>query len=299
MKKIFTCYIVLIIISIALISCSEVQPDITQTASISLHKSGINNPSSPDFHGKLVAQNNWDLKYCQQCHAINYTGGTAKSSCLDCHRLPGGPEACNTCHGDFADPFSIAPPRDLSGGISENSRGVGAHTKHLGGNSIGSVVECSVCHTVPRAYADVGHIDNSPSAEVIFSGLAVKNLSSGTVTYNYQLISCSNTYCHGNFSFDKTESTYKFAYTQDKMIGNNSTPIWNNVDGTYSKCNSCHGKSEYDPSPIGHINSSLNDVNNNPCANCHQGVVDNQGKIIDKDKHINGKINVFNVEINR
>jgi predicted CxxxxCH...CXXCH cytochrome family protein len=293
MKKFFISFIGIIILSFVLISCSEIQPDITPPTKVSLHKEGVNDPASPNFHGQLVKQNNWNLKACQQCHASNYTGGTAKASCLDCHRQPGGPEACNTCHGDYSNPFSIAPPRDLSGGISDTSRGVGAHTKHLGGNQIGGVVECSVCHNIPRGYSDVGHIDGSPSAEVIFSGLAVKNVSSNPV-YNYSQISCSNTYCHGNFSFSKDASSYKFAYTQDQMIGNNSSPIWNKVDGTFLKCNSCHGKSEADPSPVGHINSS-----NNLCVNCHPGVVDNQGNIIDKEKHINGKINVFNIEIDR
>jgi predicted CxxxxCH...CXXCH cytochrome family protein len=300
MKKSIVIYLSLLIFSLAFISCSEVQSDITPPSPISLHKEGVNNPASPNFHGKLVAQMKWDLKYCQQCHAVNYTGGTAKASCLDCHRQPGGPEACNTCHGDFADPFSIAPPRDLSGGISETSRGVGAHTKHLGGNSLGSVVECSVCHKVPRGYSDVGHIDDSPSAEINFTGLAVKGTTSANQpVYNYNQISCSNTYCHGNFSYSKSESSYSFAYTQDAMIGNNSNPVWNKVDGTYVKCNSCHGKSEIDPSPVGHINASLTNLNNNPCANCHPGVVDYQGRIIDKEKHINGKINVFNIEIDR
>ncbi|MCR4417721.1 MAG: hypothetical protein NUV92_08260 [Ignavibacteria bacterium] len=300
MKKIILLYSSLLFLSIAFISCSEIKSDITTPAPISLHKEGVNNPSSPNFHGKLVAQMNWDLKYCQQCHAVNYTGGTANASCLECHKQPGGPEACNTCHGDFANPLQIAPPRDLSGGISETSRGVGAHTKHLGGQSIGSAVECSVCHTIPRGFSDAGHIDGSPSAEIIFTGLAVKGTSpTNQPVYNYNQISCSNTYCHGNFRFTKSESSYPFAYTQDAMIGNNSNPIWNVVDGTYLKCNSCHGKSETDPSPIGHINSSLTDLNNNPCANCHPGVVDYQGQIIDKEKHINGKINVFNIEIER
>lgn len=279
----------------AFISCSEIETDITPPVKITLHKEGVNNPASPNFHGKLVAQNNWDLKSCQQCHAANYSGGVTQSSCLSCHRYPGGPEACNTCHGDFTNPYSIAPPRDLSGNISPTSRGVGAHIKHLIGNELGSEIECSTCHLVPRSYYDNSHIDNSPYAEVIFSGLAVKGTtSSNQPTYNYQQISCSNTYCHGNFSYSKNQSSYQWAYTQDQMVGNNTAPVWNIVDGSFNSCNSCHGKSATDPSPIGHINSTISG-----CANCHPTVVDNQGNIIDKEKHINGKINVFNLEIER
>lgn len=299
MKKLIL-FVSIFSFTVFLISCSEIQSDITPPSQISLHKEGVKDPASVNFHGKLVKQNGWDLKACQQCHANNYTGGTAKVSCLDCHKQPSGPEACNTCHGDYSDPFSIAPPRDLSGGISETSRGVGAHSRHLGGNKIGSVVDCDVCHIVPRGYSDVGHIDDSPSAEIIFTGLALKGTTDTTKpAYDYSNIGCSNTYCHGNVVWKKEDSPYKFAYTADVMLGNNSKPIWNVVDGTYLKCNSCHGKSEYDPSPVGHIASSLNDLSNNPCANCHPIVVDYSGKIIDINKHINGKINVFNIELDR
>lgn len=295
MNKIYFAYIGLIIFSLVLISCSEIQSNIVPPSTITLHKEGINDPTSPNFHGKLVSQNNWDLKNCQQCHAANYTGGTAMSSCLSCHRQPGGPEACNTCHGDFANPFAIAPPRDLRGNISDTSRGVGAHYKHLDGNSLGSDIECNTCHIVPKGYNEAGHIDNTPFAEVIFKGLAIKGTTDANKpVYNYQQISCSNTYCHGNFSFTRSQSSYQWAYTQDEMVGNNSAPIWNVVNQTYSKCNSCHGKSETDPSPIGHISSSIT-----ACTFCHPTVVNNQGQIIDAEKHINGKINVYNLEFDR
>ncbi len=297
MQKLIINLVLLISFIAILNSCSEIQSEIPVSSGITLHKEGIKDPLSPNFHGKLVRDHNWDLKVCQQCHAANYTGGTVRSSCLDCHSSPAGPEACNTCHGDFSNPLMIAPPRDLSGGISETLRGVGAHGKHLGGNKIGAVVECNVCHIIPRGYSDAGHIDESLSAEIIFSGLATKGNTNPS--YQYEQISCSNTYCHGNFEFEKEQSPYKFAYTEDKMIGNNSSPVWNIVDGTFTKCNSCHGKSEYDPSPVGHISSSLSDLSNNPCANCHPGVIDYQGNIIDQAKHINGKINVFSIEIER
>ncbi|MGB9664816.1 MAG: hypothetical protein ACPL25_07870, partial [Ignavibacteria bacterium] len=75
MKKIILLYSGLLIVALVFISCSEVQSDIATPSDLKLHKKGINNPSSPEFHGKLVAQMKWDLKYCQQCHAVNYTGG--------------------------------------------------------------------------------------------------------------------------------------------------------------------------------------------------------------------------------
>ena len=81
---------------------------------------------------------------------------------------PGGPEACNTCHGDFVNPLLIAPPRALNGAILPSERGVGAHTKHLSGNLIGKAVECSECHTLPNGFNDPIHIDQTPGAELVF-----------------------------------------------------------------------------------------------------------------------------------
>ncbi len=50
------------------------------------------------------------------------------------------------------------------------------------------------------------------------------------------------------------------------------------MDGTQAKCGTCHGLP-----PTGHIAAPITS-----CYLCHQGVVDEMGNIIDKDKHING-----------
>ncbi len=115
-------------------------------STINVHKEGILNPSSPDFHGKFLANNGWNLPNCKQCHGSNYGGGSISTSCLSCHNQPNGPEACNTCHGDFNNPSRIAPPQDLFGNTNTTAKGVGAHDKHLYSNSIGKSVECESCH---------------------------------------------------------------------------------------------------------------------------------------------------------
>lgn len=296
MKKIiYIFYSFIFLSSFVIISCSEMQSDITLPSSISIHKEGVSDPASENFHGKIIKQLNWNLKNCQQCHGYNYSGGITNASCLDCHKFPGGPESCNTCHGDFYNLMDIAPPRDLSGEVSTSARGVGAHYQHLGGNKLGMEIVCSECHKVPRGLNDEGHIDGLP-AEIIFGPFAsYRTTEENKPAYNQSSISCSNTYCHGNFSSNKNSASElsKFAYTDSVMLGNNSNPIWNKVDGNFSKCNSCHGKSEIDPSPVGHINTTIA-----YCGEpfCHPGVVDNTGKIIDQSKHINGKINVRGVE---
>ena len=232
---------------------------------IAVHKEGVKNPGSDNFHGKFIEAHNWKLSECAQCHGDNYAGGLISTTCNTCHSQTNGPEACNTCHGDFSNPEIIAPEK-------------GTHYSHLTGTEIAVEVSCETCHTVPASFNAAGHIDETPGAELNFTGIAG---SEGT--YNASSMTCNNTYCHGNFEFLKSESSFQFAYTADKMEGNNFNPNWNTLDDTQAACGTCHGLP-----PTGHIAATLNS-----CANCHPGVVDGDGNIIDKTKHINGVINAF------
>ena len=253
-------------------------------SSISVHQAGIVNPSSPNFHGKYITnQFNWDMRSCAECHGINYSGGYIAPTCLTCHTQTNGPEACNTCHGDFLDPSQISPPRALDGSIETTDPGVGAHNAHLYQNTLGSDVSCETCHIVPETVYAEGHIGSDGKAEITFGGIA--NNTGAQSQYDFSTSTCSNTYCHGNFVFNKNGSppTYGFAYTGDSMVGNNNSVIWNKVDGSQIECGSCHGLP-----PTGHIAATLNQ-----CVNCHVGIVDANGNIIDKTKHINGEPNVF------
>lgn len=249
---------------------------------IVVHKAGIVDTASADFHGRYVALLNWDMSQCKTCHGNDYSGGVASTSCTSCHKNSGGPEACNTCHGDFNNPNSIAPPVDLKRGKDTSSPGIGAHSTHLTNVTITKLVNCNECHTVPTALNSPGHIDTNGHAEVILNtNYSTYQLGNGT--YDYSTNKCSNTYCHGNFAFPKSSSQWQFAYTADKIEGNYFAPKWNQVDGTQGKCGTCHGLP-----PTGHMASDLSG-----CATCHIGVVDKYGNIIDKTKHMDGKIEVF------
>ncbi|MCX7797610.1 MAG: hypothetical protein N2249_03195 [Melioribacter sp.] len=250
-------------------------------AAINVHSEDINNPASQKFHGKFIANINWDLSKCSQCHGSNYAGGIVSPTCNNCHKQQNGPEACNTCHGDFKNPSIIYPPRATNGSTTTTDFRVGAHQAHLVNVDISNVTQCNECHKVPEKFNSVGHIDNTQRAEVVFG----KFSSSGPTSPSYNFIDnkCSNTYCHGNFEFKKENSEYQFAYIDDKIVGNNFQPIWNRVDGSQAACGTCH-----DLPPKGHIESRLRS-----CGTCHVGVVDRFGKIIDKTKHINGKVDLF------
>jgi len=280
-------------VSGSMISCAQCHGDSYQGGVVSpscanchstipVHVDGIVNPGSPNFHGKYVAANlGWDMRECGSCHAANYSGGIAAPSCLTCHTSTNGPEACNTCHGDFNDPTKIAPPTALNGSLITTYPGVGAHITHLYENSVGKEILCATCHKVPSSYSSEGHLGNDDKAEVIFGELAIHR--GVNPNYNFTNNTCSDTYCHGNFIFYKDSSTYAFAYTAATMVGNNVNAKWNQVDGSQAACGTCHGLP-----PTGHVAATLT-----TCINCHQGVVDNQGNIIDKTKHINGVKNVF------
>lgn len=249
-------------------------------SSIIVHTNEINNLESEKFHGKFIANINWDLSKCSQCHGKDYSGGVTSPTCNSCHTQSKGPEACNTCHGDFNNASKIAPPRATNGSILTDDFRVGAHEIHLKDSDIAKAVQCNECHTIPSEFNSSGHIDNTPRAEVVFGSFSSLG---GNPVYNFNDYKCSNTYCHGNFEFKKENSTYQFAYVEDKITGNNFQPVWNKVDGSQAACGTCH-----DLPPKGHIESQLKS-----CGTCHVGVVDKYGKIVDKTKHINGKVDLF------
>lgn len=263
--------------------------------SITVHKTGIIDPNSSNFHGLFLKADSWNISKCSSCHGSNFAGGTQSPTCKTsgCHTSAQGPAACNTCHGDFNNPSQISPPKDLDGNTLTSFPGVGAHTKHLSAFANGISLACSECHTVPVDVNTDGHLGSDGKAEFSFG--AFTNKLGGT-SYDFGTNKCSNTYCHGNFEFKKSDasSVSQNQYTADKMVGNKRAPKWNVIDGSEVKCSSCHGKSDTDPSPIGHVSYTIDQ-----CVWCHSTVVDASGTIIDKTKHINGKANVFGTKFRK
>jgi predicted CxxxxCH...CXXCH cytochrome family protein len=265
-----------------------------------IHGRGWESKASANFHGKVIAMANWDMRPCQQCHGATYAGGKVPSSCRTCHTNGAGPENCATCHGSAT---SIAPPRDLSDGTSRTRRGVGAHQIHLTGSSIAVGMVCGDCHTVPAAAYQSGHIDATPNAEVAMSTALARTMTNkpGTPNYTSSLptitpnpsydengIKCSNTYCHGNFKNGNTT----FA------------PIWNDATGSQMACGTCHGdvskptlleRALPKTASVGGTHPTI--PSGWTCANCHTGVVDANTRIIDPTKHINGKLTIGGQEI--
>ncbi len=249
------------------------------------HGSGWKDSTATGFHGRFIRASGWDMIQCRACHGVSYDGGRTAVSCLTCHQKPNGPENCTTCHGGA----NAAPPRDLDGNTASTVPGVGAHQSHLLGSSLTSPIACSECHNVPSTVYEPGHIDNSGRARVIFNGpLGTQSTASGSFvphpSYALDSLTCSNTFCHGNWKLEKSTSLYPFAYADSAMSGNNSSPLW--IGTSQAACGSCHGLP-----PTGHFPTTLAN-----CARCHTGVIDFNGNIIDSTKHINGKVDVFDME---
>jgi mono/diheme cytochrome c family protein len=244
------------------------------------HQDGFALPGNENFHENFLRTViNWDLSSCQACHGEDYSGGVAGYSCITCHSSADGPEACNTCHGSSE---NIAPPLDLSNNSESGAVGVGAHQEHVSADEVTSAYNCIVCHKAVNNFDDPDHIDETPHAEVIFDALATHG---GTLIaiWDRNTTTCSGVYCHGGFVFKKSESQNQFAYTDSVIIGNTDPVNWTDSDGE-ELCGFCHGLP-----PTGHFNIGFTI---NSCVLCHSSMVDGEGNIVDKSKHINGEINL-------
>jgi predicted CxxxxCH...CXXCH cytochrome family protein len=296
--KYILAYLPVIILTIYIAGCSELEPNIEHPGSVTVHKEGIMNRNSPDFHGKLIRENNWDMMQCQQCHASDYSGGITGASCLTCHTRPTGPENCATCHGS---PSSNAPPRDLDRNTEITNRGVGAHQIHLSAVR-GRFLSCTDCHKVPGSVYDEGHVDDSDSrAEVIISSFIANLVTNDPATadplvydatlpvftpdpsYNFTTQTCASTYCHGNFKNGNVDNA----------------PVWN--DPATARCGSCHGDINRPTIRERALPKTVTQGGTHPeglqCHNCHGGVINADLNFINPSKHIDGKLNLFGADV--
>lgn len=189
---------------------------------------------------------------------------------------------CSSCHGTVTNP---APPPDPAGNTSTSSPGVGAHQVHLNGSDFAAKVSCSTCHVVPQTISPGIHPDGMYTATLVaFSGISrTETNTPGTrfydstmatvvpqPTFNPKTLKCSNTYCHGDFKG-----------------GNNFSPTWNITDGSQDSCGSCHGIPPNDATHRG------KGITIKQCYLCHSPMIGADGKILDPNMHITGKLVLY------
>jgi predicted CxxxxCH...CXXCH cytochrome family protein len=281
MKKIFLFYgFFALMLTGALVyqGCSELDNSVALTPDIDTHPDGWANPVSGNFHGSYIVNNKqWNLNQCKTCHSADYTGGTSGSSCLGCHDGSGGPENCRLCHGNSD---HSNPPKGLYGDTSVTNIGVGVHATHVNNPRFSASLQCSDCH-IFNGFSDPNHIGNNPDgiAEITFGALANDTLGGGIIpnpTWDRNTATCSSVYCHGTF----------------KEGNVTAAGIWTNPSSVV--CGSCHG----DPgsgNPTPRTNGVFTPphysfMNINSCYVCHGSVINAQGVMVDKTKHINGEI---------
>ncbi len=217
------------------------------------------NPQSPDYHGRVLWESDWDFDRCKQCHGTDLNAGGTARGCQStaCHTAPAGIYDCDNCHTTNVTTTFY----DVKNNSSSDSSAVGAHLSHVNGvHGLGLAVDCNVCHAVPDSVFTTGHLDES--SKINFSGIALNG--EATPVYDPTDGTCSNLYCHGS-----------------------GTPVWTNSSGSDRFCTSCHGQ----PPLVGAHDTHVNERGLG-CSACHSGY----NPMIDAgaadSTHINGTVNV-------
>jgi predicted CxxxxCH...CXXCH cytochrome family protein len=194
---------------------------------------------------------------CARCHGQVIDGaGTIIAPDRHVNGIVDLASGCTACHGGMG---SNAPPVDVGGSSAVTSPGVGAHQVHLSGGAQSRPVLCSECHVVPGQVSDPGHLDSTPGAELVFSGVARTSFLSDP-QWSVATLTCTGTWCHG--PQDPTSS---------------ASPVWTSTAGRLG-CTGCHGMPPPDPHP------QLTD-----CSLCHPNVTGTQ-TLIDRTLHVNGRV---------
>ncbi len=233
-------------------------------------------PSNYNYHGKVLWDSAWDFSRCRNCHGSDLSGGFTGVACTDCHSEENGIGYCANCHGDRINGTPY-PPLSIKNQSDPTLLSVGAHQTHM--ETAVTTVNCENCHVVPDNYLDDGHLGADNIAEVSFNLNYNHNLAESP-SWDHAAATCTNVYCHGAFSFPKSESSDAWAYLEDEITGNNVSMVWNDPQG--AECGTCHSLP-----PQGHTGT----YTQTQCTWCHASVVDANGEIIDSTKHINGEVN--------
>ena len=199
---------------------------------------------------------------------------------------------CTLCHGDLTQtavaatsnasaPGFNATAADTTGATAATAAAVGAHAAHLVGTRWRSTpLACNECHTVPGA-GDVAHATGAGTggarATIAFGTLA---RTGGITTAAYAgsttgagtngAGTCSNVYCHGNFTNGAT--TLAPSWLGGVAAANCGTCHGTPPGGTHpanSACQNCHtGYTISSINPANHLNGSVQ-VDALTCTSCH------------------------------
>ncbi|MBN2358473.1 MAG: CxxxxCH/CxxCH domain-containing protein [Deltaproteobacteria bacterium] len=168
--------------------------------------------------------------------------------------------SCSACHGSVD---NAAPPAAADGESASSVLAVGAHQQHLRAGNLRNPIACGECHLVPTLVDAPGHLDPAP-AEVRFGELA--RHGDAAPSWNRERAACRNVYCHG----------------ASLAGGQQTEPVWTQVDGSQRACSACHGF----PPPPPHPPLA-------GCKYCHPATLLDDGRIdLAAALHVDGKVDV-------
>lgn len=204
-------FIKIVLIVLFCAACSDLEENIVSPdQAISVHKDGIKEKSSSNFHGNLVKNSADKLYNCQGCHASDYSGAKTDVNCVTCHSsLP-----------VHAGNSSMISHRDY---IKENG---------------GDMSQCQQCHSDDFSGGIV-----SPDCSTCHSSIAVHAKGKNMIYHkqylqetNWKLDNCQQ--CHGeNYSGGLTSPTCLTCHSKTDGPENCSTC---HFDGTIEKGNDFH-----------------------------------------------------------
>ena len=218
-----------------------------------------------DCHGIAPPEPHFQGALCYVCHPSTVT---PEYGILIDHHVNGDLDVvsmdCDGCHGSAA---NDAPPESVTGSSDTADVEVGAHQTHVNDGTLSRAFDCEVCHEVPTAVLDDGHLGSSP-AEVLFEDLAMADGTSPT--WDRATATCEDAYCHGG----------------SLLGGTNTEPAWTQFDGTQAMCGTCHGVPPSAPHPAA-----------TACSTCHPDTID-ESFVIDIDHHVNGVVELTGMACN-
>lgn len=214
-------------------ACSDPQEAPTAAQNeVDVHGEGWRDPTSPNFHGKVLAAQSYDAKSCRPCHGSQFDGGLAESSCRKCHvTYPHPPGWVNASSPNFHG--------ETLAGVNYNLNLCNScHGNQFDGGTSG--VSCRSCHAT---YPHLAGWVNPTAAEFHGKALAAQN---------YDATACQA--CHGA-QYDGGTSGVSCkgchaTYPHPQGWVNASSPSFHGetLAGTnydLNLCSSCHG-SQFD-----------------------------------------------------
>ncbi len=205
------------------------------------------------------------VTFCYTCHpgTVKPDGTIDVAGALHINgQVDVGGQGCTSCHGDAnrtavagADTnVEAAPP------VTATGRSAGAHLAHV--DKTGEMMtpaQCGECHSgaVPSSTA------NHPGGTIVVAFSGRTNTGNAGSSYNSGTLTCSSTYCHGNFTG-----------------GASANPTWT---GGAMSCTSCHGS----PPGTGHHGTH----SGRSCGDCHPGYTKT---VANASTHVNGTKQVGN-----